>query len=373
MTIHDGVMASQENDPLSHGDSASPCSDGSSDEGHKTKETPKNNVSELVTKSKKAASSLWTLLHAKNCRLGVNMCSHVGCPEAKLMYLHLKTCTAVLLEPCPRQHQGCQDARKLLAHYRRCRDIRARQAQNPALRSQQHVCLVCSLVARHAKFTLDRTTSPGSRLSSAKSNANSSHFIPSLIIKEEESFDEKSTDSSSAVMFSQSYDESRGLLSSRPRSASASQRFPFSRPVTSSRAALSNSSDRLSAGRGFQALQAVVSCAIEADPSSVISASLDPIVEDSIGRTGFSRSRSESFDVQSSQYSQEEKESEAAKNMSYLYLAAVENLDEEPKTTQARRRSQSCSVPSASSASSVNSMLDKPMGEELQCILRGDS
>lgn len=43
-------------------------SDGSdaSSEHHKAKEVRKNgNVSELVAKSKKAASSLWTLLHAK--------------------------------------------------------------------------------------------------------------------------------------------------------------------------------------------------------------------------------------------------------------------------------------------------------------------
>mmetsp|Transcript_25700 Transcript_25700/g.47897 ORF Transcript_25700/g.47897 Transcript_25700/m.47897 type:complete len:233 (+) Transcript_25700:350-1048(+) len=109
-------------------------------EGAPAKEVRKNNVSELVAKSKKAASSLWTLLHAKNCRMGVNRCSHAGCAEAKLMYLHLKTCSAELLEPCPSSHPGCQDSRKLLAHYRRCRDIRARQAQNPAAKSQHHVC-----------------------------------------------------------------------------------------------------------------------------------------------------------------------------------------------------------------------------------------
>lgn len=46
-------------------DRRSPCSDGSSDESHNAKEVRKTNVSELVAKSKKAASSLWTLLHAK--------------------------------------------------------------------------------------------------------------------------------------------------------------------------------------------------------------------------------------------------------------------------------------------------------------------
>jgi TAZ zinc finger len=318
------------------------------------------------------------------------MCSHVGCPEAKLMYLHLKTCSAVLLEPCPSQHQGCQDARKLLAHYRRCRDIRARQAQNPSsARSQQHVCLVCSLVARHAKFTLDRTSiSPGSRLSSAKSNPSSSHFIPSLIIKENESFDEKSIDHSTA-MLSQSYDETRGFLSSRPRSASASQRFAFSRSATNMRGGrpmatqgLPISSGQGGSARGFQALQAAVSCAIESNPTSSLPSPLDPIGENSVGiqhgfpKNSHARPRSESFDVQSSQYSQEEKEADRAKSLSYLYLAAVESLEDEPRTSQARRRSQSCSVPSANSASAataVKSILDKPMGEELHCILGGDS
>jgi hypothetical protein len=42
----------------------SPCSLGPPD---KPQEVRKNNVSELVAKSKKAASSLWTLLHAKVC------------------------------------------------------------------------------------------------------------------------------------------------------------------------------------------------------------------------------------------------------------------------------------------------------------------
>ena len=77
-----------------------------------------NDVSTLVAKSKKAAASLFTLLHAKvrifrrisapfesattvlifyllsflfqNCRLGVNRCPHPGCSEAKLIFLHLK-------------------------------------------------------------------------------------------------------------------------------------------------------------------------------------------------------------------------------------------------------------------------------------------
>lgn len=174
-------------------------------------------------------------------------------------------------------------------------------------------------------------------------------------------------------MLSKSYDETRGFPVSRPRSASASvsQRFAFSRPLSGGRGDFSKSGGIPGSARGFQALQAAVSCAIESSPSSAAS-SLDPIGEDAIGRSCFTRPRSESFDVQSSQLSREGEESEAAKNMSYLYLAAVGSLeDEEPK--QVRRRSQSCSVPSVSSSSAVSTMLDKPMGEELQCILGGDS
>ena len=118
-----------------------------------------------MAKSLKIPSCIWypCLKIKQNCRLGVDRCSHPGCSEAKLMYLHHKTCSAQLVGPCPTQHKGCQDARKLLAHYRRCRDIRARQSQNPSGKNrQQHVCLVCSLVARHAKFTLDKC-SPASK------------------------------------------------------------------------------------------------------------------------------------------------------------------------------------------------------------------
>lgn len=67
-TIHDEAMGREEMDPLSPEQDpsrSSPCSEGSSDESQKSNEARKTNVSDLVTKSKKAASSLWTLLHAK--------------------------------------------------------------------------------------------------------------------------------------------------------------------------------------------------------------------------------------------------------------------------------------------------------------------
>lgn len=56
------------------------------------------------------------------------------------------------------QYKGCVDARKLILHYRRCRDIRARKNSGP-VNSEPHFCLVCSLVARNAK-SKSRSISP---------------------------------------------------------------------------------------------------------------------------------------------------------------------------------------------------------------------
>ena len=262
------------------------------------------------------------------------------------MYLHLKTCSAVLLEPCPSSHPGCQDARKLLAHYRRCRDIRARQAQNPASKSQhQHVCLVCSLVARHAKFSLDRTI-PGCRTNGPKGGT-SSHYIPSLNL---------------------SYETSEGTPSDN-LGENRKPRFAFSRPLGGG------------SGSGFQALQAAVSCAMNSNPTN----GLDPIGEDSTvgqGRGFMSgslhRPRSESLDARRMNTAPSHPKEQGEKNMSYLYLAAVGSLEEEEETSaRVRRRSQSCSVPSTKSPSSTTAscdpILDKPIGEDLKCIFGGES
>jgi hypothetical protein len=61
--MDEGYEEDKNNDP-SKDDMESPCS--FSVQSGKAKEVRKtNNISELVAKSKKAASSLWTLLHAK--------------------------------------------------------------------------------------------------------------------------------------------------------------------------------------------------------------------------------------------------------------------------------------------------------------------
>jgi len=342
----------------------------------KADEVRKSSISELVGKSKKAAFSLWTLLHAKNCRLGVDRCSHPGCSEAKLMYLHHKTCSARLLEPCPSQYKGCQDARKLLAHYRRCRDIRARQSQNPssARKPQQHVCLVCSLVARHAKFTLDRNSSHASR------NGTTSHYIPSLNL---------SHDSYDGIRRSQSL--SSATYSSLSQDSSQQPRFAFSRrPKDSGDVGTS----------GLQALQAAVSCALNSNNSSdSLSSSLKTVSYDHsnenkiLGRQNFdencyNRPRAGSLDVRRSQsIASSERQQRQEKNMSYLYLAAVDNFSDSNicetipennhSTNNARRRSLSCTVPSNSNQSATgrgNGMLENsPIAEDLQYILGGGS
>lgn len=73
------------------------------------------------------------------------------------MLLHLKTCPAVNGSECPVHFNGCHQARKLLAHHKRCRELRAKQAgmRRGPQPQQQHVCLVCSLVARHARNLLE--------------------------------------------------------------------------------------------------------------------------------------------------------------------------------------------------------------------------
>mmetsp|Transcript_2037 Transcript_2037/g.3609 ORF Transcript_2037/g.3609 Transcript_2037/m.3609 type:complete len:293 (+) Transcript_2037:130-1008(+) len=65
-------------------------------------------------------------------------------------------CTAGTGQECPLRVNGCFQSRKLLAHYQKCRDLRAKQAgMGRRAKSQQHICLVCSLVARQARSLLE--------------------------------------------------------------------------------------------------------------------------------------------------------------------------------------------------------------------------
>ena len=64
---------------------------------------------------------------------------------------------------CPTNHRGCDQGRKLLAHYKRCKSIRAKQVGQSSFRrdgAQQHVCLVCNLMARQARSVLERRPKP---------------------------------------------------------------------------------------------------------------------------------------------------------------------------------------------------------------------
>lgn len=262
------------------------------------------------------------------------------------MYLHHKTCSAKSVEPCPTHHKGCQDARKLLAHYRRCRDIRLRQSQNPNRKNKrQHVCLVCSLVARHAKFTLDSC-------SRASKNGTSSHYIPSLNLSYD-ACNGKRNRSLSVAAYS----------SSSPQDSNQQPRFAFSRRPQSSGDGAS----------GFQALQAAVSCALNSNTSQSPNGT----------KKTLHRPRAESLDVRRYQQQQLQKKKEE-KNMNYLYLAAVDNFadnltEEIPKSNNltSRRRSLSCTVPSNTKQADTgggNSILqERTIAEDLQYILGGTS
>lgn len=332
-----------------------------SEKGNETRKDSNSNISELVLKSKKAAFSLWTLLHAKNCRLGPVQCSHPGCSEAKLMFLHHKTCPARLLEPCPTKHKGCQDSRKLLAHYSRCRATRARQSQNPSStkKTQQHVCLICSLVARHAKFALDRISSKKGM--KCAEDGTTCHYIPSLNLSHDSYENGKA--------------QSMSLFSSnREPSIQRQPRFAFSRRE--------NSSNEI--GSGFQALQAAVSCALSSSQNASTKRT-QPVAGHAFdSKSLIQRPRAESMHA-SSPSRQQSSRTRNGKSMSYLYLAAVDKFSNDPTNPQMpeqsncaakinRRRSLSCTVPSSRSPTSstvgVNKIMRKStVADDLQYFL----
>lgn len=124
----------------------------------------------------------------QNCVLPVK-CPHVGCHEAKLLHLHLKTCAAGSGSfDCPTTHHGCQQARKLLAHYKRCRTIRSRQMSqlggSRTAGSSQHNCLVCTLVARQARTILDRGSSSPAKASVGRSPTTGRPIVSSFILND---------------------------------------------------------------------------------------------------------------------------------------------------------------------------------------------
>ncbi|KAL3791308.1 hypothetical protein HJC23_006037 [Cyclotella cryptica] len=123
-------------------------------------QTTTTEVSELVVKAKKAAASLWMILHSQSCHL--KSCPHPHCSETKSILSHVQVCPAWSNHscPCPTSVKGCNETRKLLAHYEKCKELRSRLRQSSAQGKhypQQSTCLVCSLMARYAKNVTDKS------------------------------------------------------------------------------------------------------------------------------------------------------------------------------------------------------------------------
>jgi hypothetical protein len=116
----------------------------------------------VVTKAKKAASSLHLILHAQSCRSP--SCPHRGCRSTRLVLLHLASCAVGPGFSCA--SPGCDQARKLLSHYRRCRDLRLR-----ATPDRPHNCLVCSLLAREVRAKPAGGPGPGEAGKEGRSRA----------------------------------------------------------------------------------------------------------------------------------------------------------------------------------------------------------
>jgi hypothetical protein len=108
-------------------------------------------VGELVVKAKKAAASLWMILHAQNCHS--ENCPYPQCTETQTLLEHVQSCPVSTkpTSPCPTSCKGCNETRKLLAHYHKCKEIRSNQSTTQSKHPQQSSCLVCSLMARYAK------------------------------------------------------------------------------------------------------------------------------------------------------------------------------------------------------------------------------
>lgn len=130
---------------------------------------PDNYVMAVVDKTKKTASFLWLLLHAKSCQHG-DKCTYRGCVETTRLLQHMKSCpTAGSCQQCPEKYNGCQQARKLLGHYRQCREIRTKQLR---LNRLKHTCLLCTMLERH-----DRAMKESCTIASTTLNGNEERNI----------------------------------------------------------------------------------------------------------------------------------------------------------------------------------------------------
>lgn len=345
----------------------------------------------------------------KNCRLGANRCSHSGCSEAKLIYLHLKTCTAHGNNPCPTNRRGCQDARKLLAHYRRCRELRSRQTSS-GLRTQ-HVCLVCSLVARQARGSLEK-----SRSSSPKSRKLCKRFIPAISLSTDKPVEapvqrtnafpaiptasmDPSPQNGAFLDMPPPRSEKRNVAIGAQKMPPPPPRSPFSTACTTiqggshtrpskRRAPLGITHEEKSDTQNVTYRPADAHSFDETNPAADIHGEGD-VAQSKQGRT-FHRPRSESLDDATAHEHTSlggSKDNSAAGrvrvtaidnyNDNSVDLTRGEQLEDRPhmKRTPGRRRSQSCSVPSSSGSSRgmFDTILEEPVGEELHRLLDSDS
>ena len=279
----------------------------------------------------------------------MSRCSQPGCAEAKLIYLHLKTCKAESTSSCPTNHKGCADARKLLAHYRKCRDIRSRQASNG--KSQQHTCLVCSLVARNAKGSFDR-----SRSTSPKAKArNTMHLIPSLKLSSDQHVRIRSHSVGNDLKFSSSLPSPRKMPPPPPRFSSASQE----EKVNSTR-------EFAPEDNAFQTT--AMYRALNATPSDGFAIPAEKkLIGDRLNSSGsYFRPRAESLDIRQTR----------SEDQIFPGSSSVNNElkdGEEFPVPTPRRRSASCHVLSSiKSDAGFQTIQEEPVGGELQRILEGD-
>ena len=292
------------------------------------------------------------------------------------MYLHMKTCSAGPGVSCPTQHKGCNDARKLLAHYRRCREIRARQTGQTGQPSkvQQHVCLVCTLVARQAKGMLDRTKSVSPRKPSSK------HVISAVtpqLMQHRSTSPIRSSGKPAAASLSLNVDGALVPLSGYSATPMQMPPPPPRLPQIS---------------KGMGAPKTSVSPAIQSQIQSMdysLSSTSSPEYDSSmLGKSldtagGFFRRRAESLDIRSSSSFMPEHDmlpeqhggSPHYESTLERDLKSEEDIEEPSLFTHRRRRSASCHVLSTTSPGSpggCDTILEEPIGEELQQILEGN-
>eukprot|EP00980_Cylindrotheca_fusiformis_P010703 scaffold2400_cov187-Cylindrotheca_fusiformis.AAC.8 len=336
------------------------CQPSSVDSTKKEEQCPsENSVGALISKSKKAAASLFTLLHAKNCTLGPNRCHHPGCPEAKLIHLHLKVCRASRFEVARSRLSyklfNLCSTRLVAQKLVKCARHPTRDAWMPE--NYLHIIDAVETYA-HAKLpTKSRSTSP-------KSRSNSKHLIPSLKLSADQS-------PSSQMQPLQH-------LRARPRSISMpAQELPPSETISkafSSPQMMPPPPPRFTVTRAAGKLNSSISATLDEAVNRALNVprSDEPISStnrgtpsNAIASGNLFRPRSESFDISHAPVELSTEQDEFAES----------GTDNEFKAAPParRRRSASCHILSSSSQSEeFHAIREAPVGDELQAILEGE-